>query len=236
MSDSNLKATLEAILYVSEEPVSTDQLAEAFPETPREALQAALDELAGDFGKADRGVTLRLVAGGWRLSTRLEYHEPVRRFLKSRPGFKLSMAALETLAIIAYKQPATVPEIMAIRGVKSPGAVKTLLEKKLIAPRGRRKVVGSPMQYGTSKEFLLHFGLASLKDLPTFEEFEEIFGDKADQMKQKSLFDAKLEGIAASGDGLAPGEGPGEGPAEPGGPDTLFFPDEGPLLPGMDES
>ena len=194
--DMSLKAALEAILYVSDDPVAIDQLVAAFPEAGKEAIAAALDQLAQEYDAPGRGITLRFVAGGWRLSTRLECHETVRQFLKSRPGFKLSMAALETLAIVAYKQPVTIPEIMSIRGVKSAGAVKTLLEKRLIAPRGRRKVVGSPMQYGTSKEFLLHFGLTSIRDLPAMDEIEELTGDgAAGRPSANTLFDSKAKGI-----------------------------------------
>lgn len=199
MNPGALKAAVEAILYVSEEPVTLDQLAESFTEVPREELDRVVKILVGETSAADRGVVVRLVAGGCRLTTRPECHEYVQRFLKTRPSFRLSMAALETLAIVAYKQPVTVPEIMHIRDVKSTSSVKTLLEKKLIATRGRKKVVGSPMQYGTSKEFLIHFGLASLRDLPTLEEFDDIFGDKAGPAKPKSLFDSKMEGVAAAG-------------------------------------
>lgn len=204
MTEMELKGALEAILYVAEDPVPLDQLREAFPEIAPAMLQETLDRLEAEYSAAGRGILLRLVAGGYRLSTRVDYHEHVRRFLKAKPGVKLSMAALETLAIIAYKQPVTVPEIMQIRGVKSAGAIKTLLEKKLIAARGRKKVVGSPMTYGTSKDFLVHFGLSSLRDLPTLEEFEEIFGDKADRAKQKDLFERKLAGVASSAGATPP--------------------------------
>jgi len=194
-----LKAAVEAILYVSEEPVPLEKLKEAFPNADDEALNGVLDELMREYSRNDRGVILRVVGGGFRLSTRVEYHEHVQKFLRTRPAFRLSMAALETLAIIAYKQPVTVPEVLALRGIKSTGAVKTLLEKKLITPRGRKKALGAPIQYCTSKEFLVHFGLESLKDLPSVEEFEDIFGEKADIVKQKSLFDTKPEDVASLG-------------------------------------
>jgi len=194
-----LRAALEAILYVSDEPVTADQLAAVFPEIERRMLEEALGQLQEAFAAEGRGVILRYVAGGYRLSTRLEYHEYARRFLQSKPAFRLSMAALETLAIIAYRQPVTVPEILQIRGVKSTGAIKTLLEKKLIVARGRKKALGAPIQYGTSRDFLLHFGLGSLKELPTMEEFEEIFGEKAPASAQQSLFELKWVGLAEEG-------------------------------------
>jgi segregation and condensation protein B len=119
---------------------------------------------------------LREVAGGWQFATRPEYHEHVRAFLKSRPSAKLSIASLETLAVIAYKQPVTVPEILEIRGVQSPSSIKTLLDKKLIVAKGRKETVGRPMMYGTSKEFLLQFGLKDLNELPSVEDFQDLAG------------------------------------------------------------
>jgi segregation and condensation protein B len=119
---------------------------------------------------------LREIAGGWQIATRAEYHEEIRKFLKTRPNAKLSLAALETLAVIAYKQPVTVPEILEIRGVQSASAIKTLLDKKLIVAKGRKETVGRPMQYGTSKDFLIQFGLKDLSELPSIEDFEDLAG------------------------------------------------------------
>jgi segregation and condensation protein B len=116
------------------------------------------------------------VAGGWQFATRPQFHEHVRAFLKSRPSAKLSIASLETLAVIAYKQPVTVPEILEIRGVQSPSSIKTLLDKKLIVAKGRKETVGRPMMYGTSKEFLLQFGLKDLSELPSMEDFQDLAG------------------------------------------------------------
>jgi segregation and condensation protein B len=200
MNFRQVKAAIEAILYVADETVTVEQLTGAFPDWDLGQIEVAMTDLMAAGRAEDRGVALREIAGGYRLFTKVEHHEAVRQFIRNRPGFKLSMAALETLAIIAYRQPVTAPEILHIRGVKSPGAIKTLLEKKLIVPRGRKKIVGVPMQYGTSKEFLVHFGLDSLRDLPSLEEFEEIFGEKADKFRQKSLFEMKTEGIAAGPD------------------------------------
>ena len=119
---------------------------------------------------------LREIAGGWQFATRAEYHEHVRAFLRSRPSAKLSLASLETLAVIAYRQPVTVPEVLEIRGVQSPSAIKTLLDKKLIVARGRKETVDQPMMYGTSKEFLVQFGLKDLSELPSMEDFQDLAG------------------------------------------------------------
>ena len=117
---------------------------------------------------------IREIAGGWQLAPRTEYHEEIRKFLKTRPSAKLSLASLETLSVIAYKQPVTVPEILEIRGVQSASAIKTLLEKRLIVTKGHKETVGRPMQYGTSKDFLIQFGLKDLSDLPSIEDFEDL--------------------------------------------------------------
>jgi segregation and condensation protein B len=119
---------------------------------------------------------LREIAGGWQIATRPEFHEHVRAYLKSKPSAKLSLASLETLAVIAYKQPVTVPEILEIRGVQSPSAIKTLLDKRLIVAKGRKETVGRPMMYGTSKEFLIQFGLKDLSELPSIEDFQDLAG------------------------------------------------------------
>ena len=137
-------------------------------------IEMAVEELAKEFNERNGGLMLREVAGGWQIATRPEYHEHVRAFLKSRPSAKLSLAALETLAVIAYKQPITIPEIMEIRGVQSPSAIKTLLDKRLIVAKGRKETIGRPMLYGTSKEFLLQFGLRDLNELPNVEDFEDL--------------------------------------------------------------
>ena len=134
-----------------------------------------MTELAQEFNGRNGGLQLREVAGGWQFATRAEYHEHVRAFLKSRPSAKLSIASLETLAVIAYKQPVTVPEILEIRGVQSPSSIKTLLDKKLIVAKGRKETVGRPMMYGTSKEFLMQFGLKDLSELPSVEDFQDFW-------------------------------------------------------------
>ncbi|MDQ2975323.1 MAG: SMC-Scp complex subunit ScpB [Acidobacteriota bacterium] len=169
------KAVVEALIFVSEEPLSAKIIADVLRDD-RELVDAAIGELAKEFNGRNGGLQLREVAGGWQFATRPEYHEHVRAFLKSRPSAKLSIASLETLAVIAYKQPVTVPEILEIRGVQSPSSIKTLLDKKLIVAKGRKETVGRPMMYGTSKEFLLQFGLKDLNELPSVEDFQDLAG------------------------------------------------------------
>lgn len=168
-----LSRAIEALVFVSDEPVTTRLLAEILEEE-RELIEALLEELVASYDERNSGLQIRQVAGGWQLTTRTECHEYVRKFLKTRPSAKLSLASLETLAVIAYKQPVTVPEILEIRGVQSASAIKTLLEKRLIVTKGHKETVGRPMQYGTSKEFLIHFGLKDLTDLPSIEDFEDL--------------------------------------------------------------
>jgi segregation and condensation protein B len=168
-------AIIEALIFVSEEPLSAKIIADVLRED-REVVETALAELAGEFNGRNGGLQLREVAGGWQFATRPEYHEHVRAYLKSRPSAKLSIASLETLAVIAYKQPVTVPEILEIRGVQSPSSVKTLLDKRLIVAKGRKETVGRPMMYGTSKDFLIQFGLKDLGELPSMEDFQDLSG------------------------------------------------------------
>jgi len=169
---------MEAIIYVAEDPVKPEQFREIFPEESKDILDQALKTMVESFNARPGGMMIREVAGGYRMTTRPEHHERIRTYLKTRPSAKLSMAALETLAVIAYKQPVTLAEILAIRGKKSSTALQTLLERKLVAIVGRKAVVGRPILYGTSKEFLIHFGLNSLSDLPTLEEFSQIAGEQ----------------------------------------------------------
>ena len=168
-----LISIIEALIFVSDEPVTVKTLAEVLEED-KETVSAALEELVREYEQRESGLQIREIAGGWQLGTRTEYHEEVRKFLKTHPSAKLSLAALETLAVIAYKQPATVPEILEIRGVQSASAIKTLLDKRLIVAKGRKETVGRPMQYGTSKDFLIQFGLKDLSELPSIEDFEDL--------------------------------------------------------------
>ena len=173
-----IQAVMEAIIYVAEEPVKPEQYQEVFPDEPKEVLEQALKNMVETFNARPGGMIIREVAGGFRMTTRPEHHEQIRAYLKTRPNAKLSMAALETLAVIAYKQPVTMAEILSIRGKKSSSALHTLLEKHMVAIVGRKQVVGRPILYGTSKEFLIHFGLKSLKDLPTLEEFAQLASEQ----------------------------------------------------------
>ena len=172
---SEIVAIVEALIFVADEPVSAKLLTEVLQED-RETIEAAVEQLQNEYQRRESGLIVREIAGGWQISTRPEFHEEVRKFLKTRPNAKLSLAALETLAVIAYKQPVTVPEILEIRGVQSASAIKTLLDKRLITAKGRKETVGRPMQYGTSKEFLLQFGLKDLSELPSIEDFEDLAG------------------------------------------------------------
>jgi len=180
----DMEAAIEAVLFVSSEPVPRSRLLELFEEDEREqaaeALAAVLARYTpgadGDAGTSPRGVFVEDVAGGVRIATRPEMASWLRRFFDVSGGTKLSMAALETLAIIAYRQPITGPEIQELRSVNPSGVIKTLLERRLVRIAGRKEVVGKPFLYGTTREFLVHFGLNSLRDLPPLEEFEETFG------------------------------------------------------------
>jgi segregation and condensation protein B len=172
--DARLKAILEAIVYVTDEPLSAQQIAAAL-ERPIDVVKRMLDELVAEYARPEHGLGVREVAGGYKMATKVEHHEAVRAFVKKlTPPLKLSLAALETLAVIAYKQPVTTPEIIEIRGVQGAGVLKTLLDRKLITESGRKNVVGKPILYKTTKEFLVQFGLKDLSELPTLKEFEEL--------------------------------------------------------------
>jgi segregation and condensation protein B len=174
-SQAERAAVIEALIFVSDEPLSAKTIADVLKED-KEVINETLAVFVQEFNSRHSGLQLREVAGGWQFATRPEYHEHVRAFLKTRPSAKLSIASLETLAVIAYRQPITVPEILEIRGVQSPSAIKTLLDKKLIVAKGRKETVGRPMMYGTSKEFLLQFGLKDLTELPSVEDFHDLSG------------------------------------------------------------
>ena len=199
VAERELRSLLEAIVYITDEPLSAQQIAAAI-ERPLDQVQKGLDKLVELYDSPEHGLTIRELAGGYKMGTKPEHHESMRTFVKKmKPPLKLSLAALETLAVIAYKQPATGPEIMEIRGVQGGGVMKTLLDRKLIASAGRKNVVGKPMMYKTTREFLLQFGLKDLAELPTLKEFEEL--------KRLALTDPEME----------------EGPTEVEGPAT---PDE----------
>ena len=173
---AELKPAIEAVLFVADEPLPFNQLCKILGDVNPKDVQATLNELAAAYDERESGLELREIAGGWRISTRPQQHEFIRKYLKSKPSARLSIPALETLAVIAYRQPVTVPEVLEIRGVSSSSAIKTLLEKRLIVTKGRKETVGRPMMYGTSKDFLVQFGLKDLSELPSIEDFEELAG------------------------------------------------------------
>jgi len=174
MTNEERKAALEAIIYAADEPATIEQLAKALGEE-KLVVQAVLDELVASYAVEERGIEIRAVAGGYKLYTKPQQHDVVRRFIKSlRPPLRLTMPALETLAVIAYKQPVTSPEISEIRGVNTSGVISTLLDKRLITTAGRKEVIGRPILYKTSKEFLMRFGLSDLEELPSLKEFEAL--------------------------------------------------------------
>jgi len=185
----SLKAQLEAIIYAAETPITVEQMTALVKDSVvaegisadaeiKARVRACLEELAADYSSPDHGIEIRLVAGGYRMSTKPEQHEVVRSFAKSlKPPIRLSLPALETLAVIAYKQPVTVPEINDIRGVDSGGVIGTLLDRKLITTGGRKQVIGRPILYKTTKEFLMRFGLKDVNELPSMEEFEKLVAE-----------------------------------------------------------
>ncbi len=169
-----LRALLEAIVYIADEPLAPAQIAAALDQ-PKETIEKILAELVAEYNQPQHGLTVREIAGGYKMATKPEHHEAIRAFVKGlKAPLKLSLAALETLAVIAYKQPITAPEVMDIRGVQGAGVLKTLLDRKLIATAGRKNVIGRPILYKTTKEFLVQFGLKDLSELPTLKEFEEL--------------------------------------------------------------
>jgi len=203
----SLKSQIEAIIYAAEEPVTLEQMlavlkddllaaaqsaengAEPDAAQVKATLRAALDELVTDYASGDRGMEIRQVAGGYRMSTKPEHHDVVRGFVRNlKPPVRLSLPALETLAVIAYKQPITVPEISEIRSVDSSGVIATLLDRKLITTAGRKQVIGRPILYRTTKDFLLRFGLGDIGELPSVEEFEKL----ASAALQADLFQAAV--------------------------------------------
>jgi segregation and condensation protein B len=185
----SLKAQLEAIIYAAETPITLDQISALVKDSVaaegvsdeseiKSRVRSTLVELVGEYGSSDHGIEIREVAGGYRMSTKPEQHEVVRAFAKSlKPPVRLSLPALETLAVIAYKQPVTVPEINDIRGVDSGGVIGTLLDRKLITTAGRKQVIGRPILYKTTKEFLMRFGLKDISELPSMEEFEKLVAE-----------------------------------------------------------
>ncbi len=175
LTDDILKALVEGIIYIAPEPVTLDGILKVLEGEERERVKAKLEELVTDYEQNAHGIQIRQVANGYKFSTKAEHHEVLRKYVKSlKPPVRLSKPALETLAVIAYRQPVTVPDIEEIRGVDSGGVIHTLLEKKLVVTSGRKSVVGRPILYRTSKDFLVHFGLKDVGELPSLKEFEEL--------------------------------------------------------------
>ena len=175
LNDDILKALIEGIIYIAPEPVTLDGIVKVLEGEERERVKAKLEELVADYEQNAHGIQIRQVANGYKFSTKAEHHEILRKYVKSlKPPVRLSKPALETLAVIAYRQPVTLPEIEEIRGVDSGGVIHTLLEKKLVVTSGRKSVVGRPILYRTSKDFLVHFGLKDVGELPSLKEFEEL--------------------------------------------------------------
>src|SRR6476660_1369989 len=213
----SLKAQIEAIIYAAETPITLDQIVELVKDPAgnengtqlKSAVLLAVGELKAEYAVDAHGIEIREVAGGFRMSTKPEQHEVVRAFAKSlKPPIRLSLPALETLAVIAYKQPVTVPEINDIRGVDSGGVIGTLLDRKLITTAGRKQVIGRPILYKTTKEFLMRFGLKDVNELPSMEEFEKLVAEsfKSELMPVES---------AAQPEEAEPGNGPAIAAAEP---------------------
>jgi segregation and condensation protein B len=222
-----IRAVIEALVFASPQPITPKEIARVLQGVAREDWQRELDGLKSDYARDERGLQLVEVAGGFQITTRPEYNDWVRELLDPRTPTRLSIQALETLAVIAYKQPVTLPEIIALRGVKSGGVVKTLLEKRLIRITGRKEVVGRPMLYGTTQQFLLHFGLKDLGELPRIEEFAEVLGEEVDIAGLKRAIESPLPAAGELAEPEAdqiplfeepPAEsGDGEGGAEPSG-------------------
>lgn len=185
-----VRAVVEALIFASPQPLTSRQIGQVMGGVPRESWQEALEQIRADYTREGRGLQVVEVAGGWQITTRPEYNDWIRELLDPKAPTRLTIQALETLAVIAYKQPVTLPEIIELRGVKSGGVLKTLLEKRLIRITGRKEVVGRPILYGTSKHFLLHFGLKDLSELPKIEEFAEILGQDVDIAGLKRAIEA----------------------------------------------
>jgi len=205
---ADFRGALEAVIYAAEEPVTVAQLAAA-THTEKDAVRRALDELIAVYAGDDHGIEIREVAGGYKFYTKPQHHDAIRRFIKSlQPPLRLSMPALETLSVIAYKQPVTLPEIQEIRGVQASGVIKTLLERGMITTAGRKEALGRPILYRTTKDFLMRFGLASVGDLPSLKEFEALaraaLGEDGILPEEESETQGAPAEEPAAGDGTGP--------------------------------
>lgn len=199
MESTELRAALEAILFLSSDPVRVDDLADSLDETVA-AVSAGLDEVKRTLDEHVGGFMLEQAAGGWRLTTRAEHDGVLKKYFAKKGENRLSLAALETLAIVAYRQPITAPEIGEIRGVNSGSAIRTLLERRMIRVAGRKNVVGSPFLYRTTKDFLVHFGLNDIRDLPRLEEFGDLIGENINDDLVAAIQSAEVGGDHAAAD------------------------------------
>lgn len=187
---AEVRAVLEALIFASQQPVTPREISKVMQGVGKAEWQKALEEIRADYARDGRGLQLVEVANGYQITTRPEYNDWVRELLDPKSPTRLSIQALETLAVIAYKQPVTLPEIIELRGIRSGGVIKTLLEKRLIRILGRKEVVGRPILYGTAKQFLLHFGMKDLSELPKIEEFAEYLGEEVDVAGLKRAIEA----------------------------------------------
>jgi segregation and condensation protein B len=195
LTEHELRGAIEAILFVASEPIKLEELAELFSDEGKEAVEQQLHALRQRLDENGSGFFLELAAGGYRFATRPEHDPFLRKFFSRQNEGRLSLAALETMAIIAYRQPMTAPEISDIRGVNVSGVLRTLLERRMIRIAGRKNVVGSPFLYRTTREFLTHFGLNSIQDLPRLEEFADILGENISE----ELMFGQMEGREGAG-------------------------------------
>ena len=224
MPPLHLRSAVEALLFSSDQPLTLTLLAEAL-DAPAERVSEALQELGADYKAREAGVELREMAGGWIVTTTAEQHEWVARMLRGKRKMRLSRAALETLAIIAYKQPVTKSEIEAIRGVDSSGTLATLLERSLVTIKGRSTVVGRPLLYGSTGDFLNYFGLKDLTDLPRPEELRALVA--AREPEQMEMLELDTDGLPLSLAAGAPAGGESEIEAVHVAGDTLEASDAG---------
>lgn len=216
LSADELVAAIEAVIFVSSEPVTPKLLQEVFPDEGEDSIARAVERLSKLFEEPGHGLLLDRVAGGWRIATRPDVHAHVARIVQREKAERLSVKTLETLSVVAYKQPVTAAEIGEIRGVDVSGTVRTLLDRGLIKVVGRKRVVGRPFVYGTTKKFLAAFGLNDLSELPTLKELEELVTDVPTTLPSEVDPD-DTPGLADGGESEAPTGAPADG--ETGSPE-----------------
>lgn len=203
MNEEQLSPIVEALIYLAEEPVTVASMVELLGEENEAVIRQTLSHLRGRYATSKHGIEIKEIAGGYKMATKPEHHHWVRKFLKHQtPAIRLSLAALETLAVIAYKQPVTLPEIQEIRGVNAAAVMKTLVEKKLVTTGGRKNVVGRPILYKTTRDFLLQFGLKNLGELPSLDEYQELARASLEGMALENA----IESAAGAEGSLRPGD------------------------------